>query len=128
MAGKVLNIIATAYRATLEEQDDTIVWLTHALRGAGADVDVLLRGNAVNYAVAGQDASGLAFGERAQTRPPRIDGDVAALIAKGARVFLVEEDLAERGVERAELVGNVEAISRAGLPRLLAAYQHVWHW
>ncbi len=128
MVRKALSIIATAYRATLEEQDDTIVWLTHALKGAGAELDVLLRGNAVNYAVKGQDASGLAFGERRQTRPPTIDEDVAKLIPKGVKVFIVEDDLGERGLERSDLIPGVEAIARGQLPRLLGEYDQVWHW
>jgi sulfur relay (sulfurtransferase) DsrF/TusC family protein len=128
MAKKVLNIVATAYRATLEEQDDTILWLSHALKGAGAELDVLLRGNAVNYAVQGQDASGLAFGERRQTQPPRLDEDLAKLAAKGVRVFVVDDDLRERGVGRDELVPAVQPIARAELPGLLGRYDHVWQW
>lgn len=128
MAKKILNVIESAYRATLEEQDDTIVWLTHALKGAGANLDVLLRASAVNYAVKGQDASGLSFGERRQTRPPRIDDDLANLIPKGVKVMIVREDLIERGIDSAELIGGVEFVSRAGLPGLFGAYDQVWHW
>jgi intracellular sulfur oxidation DsrE/DsrF family protein len=128
MAKKVLSIIATAYRATLEEQDDTIVWLTHAMKGAGASLDVVLRGNAVNYVVKGQDASGLAFGERRQTQPPRIADDVAKLIQKGVRVFVVDDDLRDRGIERDDVIPGAESIARAQLPALFREYEQIWHW
>ncbi len=128
MAKKVLHIVESAYRATLEEQDDTVVWISHAMKGAGADLNLLLRGNAVNYAVKGQDASGLAFGERKQTQPPRLDDDLAKLIAKGVDVYYVEEDFAERGLEKNELIPGPKGVRRAGLPQLFASYDQVWHW
>lgn len=125
---KALNIVESAYRATLEEQDDTIVWLTHALRGAGAPVDLLLRGNAVNYAVRGQDASGLEFGRWKQTEPPHIEHDLASLIAKGATVHVVSEDLDRRGLEGETLVEGVKPVRSRALGELMCAYDRVWHW
>ena len=125
---KTLQIIKTAYRATIEEQDDTVVWITRAMRGAGAELDVLFTGDAVNYAVRGQDASGLAFGEWRQTQPPRIAGDVAALVEKGVGVFLVAEDARERGLDDLPLVQGVRLLPRAELPALLGRYGRVWQW
>lgn len=125
---KVLNIIESAYRATIEEQDDTIVWLSHTLKAAGADLGVLLRGNAVNYAVREQDAAGLAFGAWRQTQPPRIANDIAALPGKGVAVYILAEDLAERGLEAGDLVPGLERVTRDGLPSLFAAHDQVWHW
>ena len=125
---KALSIVESAYRATIEEQDDTIVWLNHAMKAAGADLGVLLRGNAVNYAVRGQDAAGLAFGAWRQTQPPRIADDIASLAGKGVTVYVVAEDLAERGLDARDLVPGLERVSRDGLPGLFAAHDQIWHW
>jgi hypothetical protein len=125
---KTLQIIKTAYRATIEEQDDTVVWITRAMRGAGAELDVLLTGDAVNYAVRAQDASGLAFGEWRQTQPPRIAGDIAALLEKGVGVFLVAEDARERALDDVPLVEGVRVLPRAELAGLLGRYERIWQW
>jgi intracellular sulfur oxidation DsrE/DsrF family protein len=123
---KTLQIVNTAYRCTVEEQDDPILWISLAMKGAGADVGVLLRGNAVNYAVRGQDASGLSFGGKAQVRPPRLEDEVQRLMDKGVEVHVVAEDLRERGIEG--LLDGVKTVERAALPELLGAYQRVWSW
>ena len=128
MSKKILQIVESAYRATVEEQDDTVVWFTHAIKGGGADVAVLLRGPAVNYGVKGQDASGLAFGDRKQTQPPDIAGDVARLIAKGVGVYVVDGDLAARGIARTDLIDGMTSIRQSEMPALLARYDLVWHW
>jgi hypothetical protein len=125
---KTLTIIETGYRATIEEQDDPVVWITHAMRGAGAPIDVLLRANAVNYAVKAQGAPPLAFGARTQKHAPRLADDVGGLIAKGAAVFVVDEDLAERGLGEEELITGLTRVRRAELPNLIERFQQVWHW
>ena len=129
MAKKTLNIVESAYRAVMEEQDDTILWLLAAMQGAGAEHTVVLRGNAVNYAVAGQEAPSLTVGEWKQTQAPKMDRDVLDLIEKRKiQVYAITEDLAERGIERAELVPGVQLLSRSALPGLFAEYELVAHW
>src|SRR5215471_2015027 len=129
MAKKTLNIVESAYRAVMEEQDDTILWLLAAMQGAGADHTVVLRGNAVNYAVAGQEVPGLTIGEWKQTHAPKIDRDLVDLIEKRKiPVYVVSEDLADRGIEQSELVSGVQLLSRTALPGLFAGYDIVSHW
>ena len=129
MAKKTLNIVESAYRAVMEEQDDTILWLLAAMQAAGAEHTVVLRGNAVNYAVAGQGAPGLSIGGWKQTMAPRMDNDVLDLIEKRKiPVFVIEEDLAIRGIDRGELVPGVELMSSAMLPKRMAEHEIVSHW
>ena len=129
MAKKTLNIVESAYRAVMEEQDDTVLWLLAAMQGAGADHTVVLRGNAVNYAVAGQGAPALVIGGWKQACPPRMDRDVIDLVEKRRiPVFVIEEDLAARGIGRDDLVPQVELLSVAALPKLIAGFELVSHW
>lgn len=125
---KTLNIIEGAYRATLEEQDDTVVWITAAMRKAGAPIDVLLTGNAVNYAVEGQNAGGLRLGTWEQTQPPRLARDVEELARGGATVYVLADDAAERGLEATDLSSAVTPIARTRLADLVGRYERVWHW
>lgn len=125
---KILNIVETAYRATIEEQDDTVLWIIHMLKNAGVDVAVLLRANAVNYAAKGQDASGLSFGEIGMTHAPEIDKDVVRLIQKEVPVYLVQEDAAERGLSDGDLIWGIKKVARPDLPELLDQHDLVWHW
>ena len=125
---KTLSIVESAYRATVEEQDDTIVWIHGAMKSVGADLAVLLRGNAVNYLVQCQDAGGLTFGDWRQTQPPRIASDLAALAAKGVEVCYVAEDVAERGIERNELINSAQPVARGAVAELLGRYDRVWYW
>jgi hypothetical protein len=128
MAKKQLHVLDGAYRATLEEQDDTVVWLCHALRGAGAELDLLLSGNAVVYGVQNQEVRPLAFGRRAQKHAPDLPGDLAGLLAKRVRGYYVEEDAAERGIAARELLEGLVPVSRAKLATLFAGYDQVHRW
>lgn len=125
---KILSIVERAYHGTLEEQDDTSLWISHALANAGADIAVLLRANAVSYAQIGQDARGLTFGTAQLAVPPELDKDVAALVAKGVTVYAVREDVSERAIPPASLVPGVELLSRDRLPALLDAHDKIWNW
>jgi len=125
---KALQIIQSAYRCTIEEQDDPAVWIAHAMKDADAELSVLLRGNAVNYAVRNQDASGLIFGDISHAHPPQIDTEINRLLAKGVAVYVLEEDADDRGIEASEIMRGISAMSRRQLPDLFSEHDQIWHW
>ncbi len=128
MAKKVLSIVDTAYRATLEEQDDTAVWFTHILGQGGADITILLTGNAVNYAVRGQQPPALSFGTAAIDFPPRLDQDLLKAVQTGVKLTLLRDDADIRGIPADALIPEAEQISRDQLAEFVDGFDLVWHW
>lgn len=125
---KILQIVESAYRGTLEEQDDTVIWLSHIMRASGCDLDIILKGNAVNYLLESQDASGLVFGRKIQTQPPRIFNDIIKILNTGVDIYYILEDANDRGIERKEIFSGVKSVLRQELPNLFLNYRYIFHW
>ena len=124
----LLNVIERAYQGTLEEQDDQALWLVHALRNAGAEQSVLLRGPATAYAVRGQSVAPLRIGGVATGDPPAIDRDLQRLAEKGVPVYAVREDAEERGIAPEDALAEIQWVDRPGVARLFREADRILAW
>ena len=124
---KILNIVETAYRATLEEQDDTVLWLSSVLQRNGADVSLLLRGNAVNYIVR-QECPALAIAGTGIRHPADPNANLRRLIEQGARIYAVADDAVERGLDPKRCLAGIELIERNTVAEVFDAHDQVQHW
>jgi len=128
MPNTIFSIVETAYRATVEEQDDPALWFTAAVKNAGGDIALLLRANAVNYAVKGQDASDLAIGGAGSRHPPDLAADLQRMLYSGVTLYVLAEDVIDRGIPTSQLIDGIHLIKREALPKLMSQFDQIWHW
>ncbi len=125
---KALQILQSAYRCTVEEQDDPALWFVQVLKTAQGDVDIVLKNNAVNYAVVNQDASGLSFGNWKQSQPSKLNQDLQQAIDQGITIYAIAEDITVRGIPDEKLLTGIKKISRLEMSNLFNNYDQVWTW
>jgi sulfur transfer complex TusBCD TusB component (DsrH family) len=70
----------------------------------------------------------LIIGNAGINHPARPNEDIGRLREKGVKIFAVEEDLEERGIDRRNLTGGVRIIRRGDIAGLFEDYEQVWHW
>lgn len=125
---KALQILQSAYRCTVEEQDDPALWFVQVLKTNQGDVDIVLKNNAVNYAVVSQDASGLSFGNWKQSQPSQLNQDLQQAIDQGITIYAIAEDIKVRGISDEKLLPGIKKISRLEMSDLFNNYDQVWTW
>lgn len=128
MSKAVLNILSTSYRATLEEQDDTVLWLSQTLRANGAEIDIFLRGSCVNYALKNASKPQLVIADWKQSHPADIGMALQHLYRLGAKLYYLEEDAQEMGVAHDEMLSFIEPVTARNMPSLFAHYRYIWQW
>ena len=53
---------------------------------------------------------------------------ISKLQAKGSKVYVIREDLTDRGIAASRCVPEAEPIGRAELVELMETHDQVWHW
>lgn len=124
----VLQVLDQAFRTVVEEQDDTILWLSQSMRGAGAEIKILLSGHAVCYAVQSKRQPALQLAAWQQEQPADIREDLTRLCENGAPVYAVREDVDDRGLTGVLVNPGVQLISRSEIVDLYNEADQIWHW
>lgn len=125
----LLCICDQGYRASVEEQDDTAVWLAHMLqRQEGTTTALLLRGSMVNYASATQKPTAVSFGSWSQAHPADLARDLQRFQSDGGRVFALADDLSNRGLSASDLIADVDVIGAHEVAGLVAEFDMVSFW
>lgn len=125
----LLCICDQGYRASIEEQDDTVVWMANMLQRADdTSAALLLRGSAVNYAFKGQQSVGVTFGDWKQSHPANFPRDLAKFTDDGGVVYALSEDVESHGLSGDDLIDGIKQVRRNAVANLVAEYDLVSFW
>jgi sulfur transfer complex TusBCD TusB component (DsrH family) len=127
MAKKILSVLSHTEYGNLEDSDIGLFASAFA-PVTGNEMSILLTEDAVNYAVRGQDGTGIKIAGGTVQPGFLIETDVQSVQASGIPVYALREDVEERGIGESELVKGIKLMSRRELGRFVDRFDSVWNW
>ena len=127
MPKKILSVLAHTEYGNLEDSD--IGLFASAFSSvAGQPLTLLLREDAVNYAVRGQDGTGIKIAGLTIQPGFLIETDLLSCKESNIPVCAVQEDLDKYGIKRDELIAGVQLLSKKELGKFVDQFDTVWNW
>jgi sulfur relay (sulfurtransferase) DsrF/TusC family protein len=127
MPKKILSVLSHTEYGNLEDSDIGLFASAFA-PVAGQSMSLLLREDAVNYAVRGQDGTGIKIAGTVVQPGFMIETDLQSVNQANVPVYAVREDLAERGVTPEDVISGVKLVSAKEIGRLVDQADIVWNW
>jgi sulfur relay (sulfurtransferase) DsrF/TusC family protein len=127
MAKKILSVLSHTEYGNLEDSDIGLFASAFA-PVAGQQLTLVLREDAVNYAVRGQDGTGIRIAGTLIQPGFLIETDLRSLGQSNIPVYAIREDLQERGIDSADVVEGVQLMSKKELGKLVDQFDSVWNW
>jgi sulfur relay (sulfurtransferase) DsrF/TusC family protein len=127
MAKKILSVLSHTEYGNLEDSDIGLFASAFA-PVAGQQLGLVLREDAVNYALRGQDGTNIKIAGVPIQPGFLIETDLKSLQQTNIPVYAIREDLEERGIKPEEVIDGVTLMSRRELGTLVDQYDTVWNW
>ena len=123
-----LAIVERAFRGTLEEQYGHIIWLSRVVRKMGGQTSLLLKGDAVLFAVREQTAQVLQIGNALISGLPHYESTLEEMKKEQVPLFAFRPDMERLNILEARLVPGVVPIGLKDLAVMCGKYDAVWFW
>jgi sulfur transfer complex TusBCD TusB component (DsrH family) len=127
MAKKILSVLSHTEYGNLEDSDIGLFASAFA-PVTGSQLTMLLAEDAVNYAVRGQDGTGIKIAGGTVQPGFLIETDLQSVQEAKIPVYAFKEDLEERGISPSELIKGVKLIGRGEWGKLVDQFDTVWNW
>jgi len=127
MPKKILSVLAHTEYGNLEDSD--IGLFASAFSSvAGQSLTLLLREDAVNYAVRGQDGTGIQIAGAVVQPGFLIETDLKSVQQANIPVYAIREDVDARGIKKDDLIEGVQLLSQTELGKFVDQFDTVWNW